>query len=285
MVAGEFRYPDFLCIGAQKAGTSWLDRNLRNHPKLWLPPMKELQYFSHLYLPEARKWTSRQRRERGSQLLQQYIAKSASEKVDYRLVARLADIIAGQVSDDWYGRIFALARPDQICGEVTPEYCALPDEGIQHILKLSPQIRVILSLRDPIARSWSHLRMVAQNRGIKVAEKLAAFAEKDELVLRANYPAILARWRRFVPEDRFLVLFLEDIEQTPNVILERVCRFVGVDYVESSFPEAAKPVHVGQSMEIPASILEILKSRFRPIYDEIAILYPEYGSRWRAQYY
>ena len=37
--------PDFLCIGAQKSGTSWLDANLRFHPELWLPPAKELHYF------------------------------------------------------------------------------------------------------------------------------------------------------------------------------------------------------------------------------------------------
>ncbi|MFN3651446.1 MAG: sulfotransferase family protein [Armatimonadota bacterium] len=37
--------PHFLGIGAQKAGTSWLDRNLRYHPELFLPEEKELHYF------------------------------------------------------------------------------------------------------------------------------------------------------------------------------------------------------------------------------------------------
>lgn len=36
--------PDFLGIGAQKAGTTWLYRNLRNHPEIWMP-RKELHYF------------------------------------------------------------------------------------------------------------------------------------------------------------------------------------------------------------------------------------------------
>src|ERR1700759_3980060 len=80
----EHRYPDFLCIGAQKAGTSWLDRNLRRHPKLWLPPMKELQFFSHLYLPAARKWTTRQRQEKGAKLLKRYLENKTQEEWDYR---------------------------------------------------------------------------------------------------------------------------------------------------------------------------------------------------------
>jgi hypothetical protein len=37
--------PDFLGIGAQKAGTSWIYENLIHHPELYLPEEKELHYF------------------------------------------------------------------------------------------------------------------------------------------------------------------------------------------------------------------------------------------------
>src|SRR3954454_22181194 len=43
--------PDFLCIGAQKAGTGWLYEQLRSHPDFWMPPMKELHYFDRLAAP------------------------------------------------------------------------------------------------------------------------------------------------------------------------------------------------------------------------------------------
>ena len=38
-------FPDFLGIGAQKAGTSWLHKNLRCHPQIYMPKTKELHYF------------------------------------------------------------------------------------------------------------------------------------------------------------------------------------------------------------------------------------------------
>lgn len=41
--------PDFLCIGSQKAGTTWLYENLRCHQELFLPARKELNYFSSKY--------------------------------------------------------------------------------------------------------------------------------------------------------------------------------------------------------------------------------------------
>ena len=39
---------DFLGIGVQKAASSWLHENLRNHPEIWVPPRKELHYFDRL---------------------------------------------------------------------------------------------------------------------------------------------------------------------------------------------------------------------------------------------
>lgn len=41
--------PDFLGIGAQKSGTTWLYKNLRCHPELFLPDEKELHYFDWNY--------------------------------------------------------------------------------------------------------------------------------------------------------------------------------------------------------------------------------------------
>jgi hypothetical protein len=41
--------PDFLGIGAQKSGTTWLYENLRCHPDLFLPDKKELHYFDRRF--------------------------------------------------------------------------------------------------------------------------------------------------------------------------------------------------------------------------------------------
>ena len=36
--------PDFICLGAQKAGTAWLSQCLQTHPDLWNPGIKELHF-------------------------------------------------------------------------------------------------------------------------------------------------------------------------------------------------------------------------------------------------
>lgn len=49
MAAGKMpavpRFPDFLGIGAQKSGTTWLYENLKRHPQLFLPASKEQHFF------------------------------------------------------------------------------------------------------------------------------------------------------------------------------------------------------------------------------------------------
>lgn len=40
------RVPDFLGIGAQKAGTTWIHAQLARHPGVWLPPEKELHFWN-----------------------------------------------------------------------------------------------------------------------------------------------------------------------------------------------------------------------------------------------
>jgi hypothetical protein len=285
--AGEFavRYPDFLCIGAQKAGTTWLDRNLRRHPDLWLPPMKELQYFNHIHIPSNRRWTSRQRHERGMRLLSHYIEKTAQEEWDFGRIARVADIAGGPVSDDWYGRVFGAAGPEKICGEVTPDYATLPEAGIRHVLRLSPDVRIMLSLRDPIERSWSHIRMTTQTRGVDDVAAMNDMASNIDQVRRGDYPSMIANWRRFIPENRFLVLFMDDIVEKPQGVIEDVCRFLGVRFRERRFAKADTAVHVGKPQEMPASVRAILKERLRPIYDNMAALYPEVAARWMERHY
>ena len=51
-------YPDFLGIGAQKAGTTWLGRNLQAHPEVWMPRVKEVHYFDEK-IHESRNTTLR----------------------------------------------------------------------------------------------------------------------------------------------------------------------------------------------------------------------------------
>ncbi|MBV8978791.1 MAG: sulfotransferase [Alphaproteobacteria bacterium] len=282
--APTLRYPDFLCIGVQKAATTWLDANLRRHPKIWLPPIKELQYFNHLYLPRERAWTEGARREKATAEIQRHMKKTPSAEWDFGYIRSLASIGAGSVDDAWYGRIFSAAPKQALCGEINPSYAMLPDDGIAHVKRLSPDLRAILILRDPIARSWSHLRMMFRKQAEIDRQALEEAAGFQDLYDRADYPAIIERWKKALP-DRLLLLFMDDIESDPAAVLETVCKFLGRKYLPKRFAAAVRPVHRGQRLDMPDSIYSLLGQRLRPIYENLAQLYPKEGGRWLEQHY
>jgi hypothetical protein len=282
---GVLRYPDFICIGAQKAGTTWLDRNLRRHPRLWLPPVKELQYFSELYLPATRKWTTRHRVETATRILTRYIGKTPADEWDDAHISRLCDIASGFVSDEWYGRIFAGAADGKICGEITPDYSTIPEDGIRHIARLSPSVKIIFLMRDPIERSWSHIRMMAKARRITDVGELEAMARSLEQFRRADYTSLIRNWTSIIPRERFHTAFADDIAEAPHQVLEALCGFLGIRYQARFFRRAEMPVHVGEAQPMPPSVESILKERLWPAYEGIAAQFPEKGAVWLGRHF
>jgi hypothetical protein len=278
------RYPDFLGIGAQKAGTSWLAENLKAHPELWLPWVKELQYFNDVHIPAHRGWTQRHRTQHATRAIRAHIkeAERRGKAADLRLIRALAELGAGEPSDGWYGAIFAHAGANQLAGEVTPEYALLPRAGLAHVRRLNPRMKAVLLLRDPVARSWSHLRMLAE--GKEGFDLLAAAANAD-IVARADYAATIRAWRDAFGEEALHLDTLDAIAAEPLSVLRRVCGFLGVGFDAAWFPEAATPVFVGPPADMPEAVGAVLKQRLAPCYDRLSALLPDLAARWRAAHW
>jgi hypothetical protein len=279
------RTPDFLGIGAQKAGTTWLYANLRVHPGLWMPPVKELHYFDEIHIPKYREWIAPERARRCAFLLDKYKKRLPEERWSQRYLDRIADIANTAEGDEAYRRVFGLVGPLRFCGEITPEYSILPDEGVAHITRLAPDVRIILSLRDPIERSWSHARMLAEKMGATDAAKLKRFALGREATVRSDYPAVIDRWLRFVRSDQLLVVFMDDIVTRPLEVMTKICKHLGVECRESDFPKIGDLVHAGNPMNIPERIYSAMREHLSPVYRELAVRFPEIGAAWQAKHY
>ena len=128
------------------------------------------------------------------------------------------------------------------------------------------------------------MRLNLKSREGMDAASLERAALDEDLYRRADYPAIIASWRKFIPRDRLLVILMDDIAARPGQDLEQVCTFLGVEYPDKRFARAAEPVYAGPPMELPPPVLEVLKGRLRPIYEGMAALYPEIGALWAARY-
>src|SRR5215207_5202714 len=155
-LAREKRFPDFIGIGAQKAGTTWLHRNLQAHPEIWMPKEKELHYFDEKI--KQRGWVfsrllgkrptdKRWRRQLGSRF------KQASKERSRQNAAWDLRYFFGRPDDGWYASLFEQGR-GKVAGEATPDYAILDEEAIAHVHGLMPDAKIIFMMRNPIERPW-----------------------------------------------------------------------------------------------------------------------------------
>jgi hypothetical protein len=208
--------PDFLCVGAQKAGTSWLYRQLEPHPDFWMPPVKELHYLDNL-----------------NRTKRQHPPRSNDER-DACFVESIKDLsMQSHLDLDRYGRLFCHKGP-LLSGDISPAYSILSDEVIERVVDHFPNLKVVFLARDPVERAWSQLSM-----GIRlgVIKKFDATNPEEVVcnllipgVLARSHPSkIVARWKRYVRPENFRVYFFDDLKENPAELRRSILRFLGGD--------------------------------------------------------
>jgi len=208
--------PDFLCVGAQKAGTSWLYRQLAEHPDFWMPPVKELHYFDELSrIPGAA--SARPRDERDRRFLESIKRLSERSHIDL----------------EGYARLFE-AKGLLLSGDITPAYSMLHDEVIERIVSHFPNLKVIFLARDPVERAWSQLSMGVRLRNISPfdltdVDHVTRTLLNPGVFLRSHPSKIVARWKRYVPPELFRIYFFDDLENNPAELRRSIFQFLGAD--------------------------------------------------------
>jgi hypothetical protein len=195
---------EFLVIGAQKAGTTTLWNLLRDHPGLWLPEAKEAPFFSH------------------------------TEVYERGLESHLQ-------------RLGAPAGEDVLRGTVTPHYMhgwhdAPTGTVAARIARVLPEARLVVLLRDPVARARSqHAMALARGRERRGAEHaLRESLRPDALregrrapddtntyVVQGEYGRILGEYLSCFPRSALHVELSDSLARDPRGVVHRVLRFLG----------------------------------------------------------
>lgn len=157
------------------------------------------------------------------------------------------------------------ARP---CGEATPIYLYWPN-ALERIRAYNPAMRLIVMLRDPVERAWSHWRMEyargaerepfawcirqGRQRLFDAAAPVVPWGHHREFsyVERGFYAEQLARLFGVFPREQALVIRAEDLRADPATALDRVRRFVGLDAAPAPL---AREVHVGRDIDYGAEL-------------------------------
>jgi hypothetical protein len=271
--------PDFIGIGAQKAGTTWLHRNLQAHPRIWMPKEKELHYFDEKIKQEGGLWSrlsggtptdKRWRRQASARF------KRLSKKPSWQDVKWDLRYFLKRPSDEWYAALFEPGR-GRVVGEATPDYAILDEDTVARVHELMPDARIIFFMRNPIERPWSAVDMRLRIRGESLEEtadrKFYRRFDNKGSRLRTDYLRTLENWGAFYPEERIFVGFLEDISFFPGELLESLYAFLGVNPAFKP-PDAMRKIHSGQRDMVPTRFAVYLA---RSYHEQIKGLHERFG--------
>lgn len=264
--------PSFLCIGAQKAGTSWLFIQLRKHPDIWMPPIKELHFFDHLYVEQNRIWIKRHIRHGVLTALTKHLAehqdkniKSENMQLDWPYLKYLVDMTVHQpFTDAWYARCFN--RPQakkRLCGDITPEYSTIPEEGIEHIKKLIPNVKIFYIIRDPVERALSQIRMNIERRRVNPDESiLLKICDEWDIDNRGDYMTYIPRWQKNIDEKNLLILPYGNMKKDGKSFMRQIEDFLGVFNFDGY--DFITKIHETKKFTIPESVITKLTERYMP---------------------
>lgn len=202
--------PDFLVIGAPKAGTTALHVALAGHPELFMSPVKEPKFFLTDGPPP--------RRGGGPGDVQTY----------HEHIWRRED----------YEALFDAAPPGTLRGESTPFY--LYDRQAQRRIRaLIPGARMIAVLRDPVERAhsnWTHLWSAGLD---PIGDFPAACAAEDRRIAAGwapfwhytrlgRYGEQLDHLLTVFPREQVFIVRYRDLVDAPVQALDAICAFLGV---------------------------------------------------------
>jgi hypothetical protein len=281
--------PRFLGIGAQKAGTTWLHAMLSAHEEIWLPHLKELHYFDRRFPINQTRTTPASTSRRGvilrhfSTHLRRFSAAKLKERLSFR---RWSDLrweyryLTGEWNDEWYGSLFVEAR-GRLAGEITPAYSCLSDAAISHVHELMPDTKLILLLRDPVDRAWSHAKMdlgrrkLGRDQSIS-DQKYKAHFDSHASRLRGDYLGAIRRWRTHFSESQLFLGFYDEILTCPEDLLLRIYRFLGVSARRMNLPPMVRRrFNAGTKESMPPQLRHYLSELY---FDDARALAAKYGT-------
>jgi len=205
--------PNFLIIGAAKAGTNALYHYLRQHPQVYMSPWKEPKFFAF----------------------------ESEADLGFRAAnGRDAPVNASVILDQAeYEELFDDAGDDELArGEASTHYLYV-ERSPARIKALIPDAKLIAVLRNPVDRAFSSYQHLVRDDlepldfGAALDAEPQRIAEHYAYLYRYTdmgfYSEQLDRYEKTFPENQLCVLLYDDLRSDPEGTCRRIFSFLGVD--------------------------------------------------------
>lgn len=256
------------CVGATKAGTSWLYRYLHDHADCAMPAVKEAHYWDTFGADDREKQLVSFRVRLREMRQEKVDAADARrdwqvENLDRRIneMKALVAVLEGDRAGDAAYVAWLSRGQGGLTADMTPNYATLSDEVLVRMRDASPTAKFLFLIRDPLDRLWSHIRMQArrqrqphevyEKKSNNILHRMLNRGHETHILARGDYPAIIRKLRRVIPDARLMIQFTEDLFTTAG--LTRLCEFLGIKAMPATLQD---PVHEGPEV--------VMRDKLRP---------------------
>ena len=205
--------PNFLIIGAAKAGTNALYHYLRQHPQIYMSPWKEPKFFAF-----------------------ETEADLGFRAANGRDAPVNASVILDQAENE---ELFDDARDGELArGEASTHYLYV-EKSPGRIKTLIPDARLIAVLRNPVDRAFSSYQHLVRDDlepldfGAALDAEPQRIAEHYAYLYRYTdmgfYSQQLDRYEKTFSENQLCVLLYDDLRSDPEGTCRQIFSFLGVD--------------------------------------------------------
>ena len=282
------------CVGATKAGTSWLYRYLHDHPSCKLRAVKEAHYWDTFEAdPQAKQIAAFQLR---LSEMQDARAQAKADGTQWKVnnmtrrigeMQGLINVLGDNRRDDlgYTAWLMQDAGDAALVADMTPSYASLPDFRLNRMLRMSPTTKFVYLLRDPIDRLWSHARMQAKRfkqsdedyakKANNILWRVVNKGAETHIMERGDYPATIERLRKVVPAGQLLVQFMEDLFTPAG--LQKLCDFLCIPH----HPADAQRVHAGDDVAMRDDLRPLVAQFLQNQYDWVATHVGPVPTHWQ----
>lgn len=226
------KLPTFLIVGVQKAGTTSIYNYLKEHPQVYMSPVKETNFLE-------RDWE--------------------------KLIAENSNIKNRTSTFDDYCKLFAGVKNEIAIGEASPNYIFHYESSAPRIKKYTPDAKLILVLRNPIERAYSdylmHLRDAIGSEVKSLREQIEKSPSTSFILKKGLYYTPIKYYLDFFDTEKIQVFLYDDLCNDAQKFMSEIYEYIDV---EKNF--IADVSRKNQQAKIPKNItINNLLQRQNPI--------------------
>ncbi len=216
------RKVNLFVVGAMKAGTTSFNEMLAQHPEIYFSPVKEPHYFvkdlpTSMYSP-SRFFD-----------LEKYLSREFPTPLH----------IANLQTEEQYEKVFSIAPKDiKYLAEGSTGYLHAP-ESTALIHEYNPEAKIIILVREPLKRAYSHYLMNAglgrETRSFEEAIRSDIHNHENHQLNPWSYVGMslycqnIDRFKKYF-EKNVLVVDLSDYKENSHAFLETLYNFLEIEF-------------------------------------------------------